>query len=233
MSGYSKRETSRGFSIKKSLMMVVVGLLAFAGVVNAYTLDKVGDWTLTGSSSGDATASVATWDSNVYKDQTLTAANISVIFSTITYTSDTLLGPTESSSPSARVTLAVVDGLGNIEYYTLTSARMQGGVATVNGDGKFVYEFGGTMVGTLPVYDYEVGFLQSAGAGSRSYSVSFDLYDSSRTLVTSGYTVDGAGSVNVSYVYSGTPVIVPEPVTGALALAGIGMLFGRRRRRVA
>ena len=208
-------------------------LWLFATVVcawnaQAYTLVKSSSWTLTSAYPASTSTSVETWDSSIYTDQTLDTANISLNISSLSFKSSTLLGTTTSSRPFAKVTLTVVDGEGNIETYTVTSARMQGGTAIDNGDGTYTYEFGAISPVSISVYNDEVDFMQSVGSGTRSFTVSFQLYDSSNALVNSGYTSTGAGAVDVSYVYTGTPV--PEPATGALALAGIGLLLARRRR---
>lgn len=108
---------------------------------------------------------------------------------------------------------------------------MQGGTAIDKGNGTYTYEFGAVSPASISVFNDKVGFFLTSGPDTRSFDISFTLYDSSQAVVSSGYTVDGTGRVDVSYVYTGTPV--PEPATGALALAGIGMLFARRRRREA
>lgn len=215
--------------IKASLLFVMLlGITCRVGA-DTHTLIASGDWTLTDSIGGQTTADVATWDSAIFTDQTLETANIALNISTLRFTTDTKLGAELSSEGFAKATLSFTgpDGYSGVTEFTSPNF-MQSGSATDNGDGTFTYLFGATLIGSIPVYKNQVGFLVTEGPGQWTYNVLFMLYDTQQMPVTDGYTVTGTGAVDVSYVYSGTPV--PEPATATLALLGIGLLFPHRRR---
>ena len=211
-------------------MMLVAGILAFAGVANASVLAKSGNWTMANDVGGST--SVLGWDSTVYTESTLNSINLSVFLSTLVVTSSSSLNIGENE-PSLFVTLTINGDTSSISMTTATSGSI-GSDPEVNENSTYTYTFGVentvTTLGSLTTQN-DKDFFDTAG--SISYTVTFGLKDHGGEAISpENYLLSsGSGQVVASYSYTG--VVVPEPATGALALAGIGMLFARRRRREA
>lgn len=95
---------------------------------------------------------------------------------------------------------------------TVSNARL--GTSTAAKTKDISYDAGTSIVGMIIVLD---------GNGK------YNAFSLSGTVAGSGNTIMGSNTATSSTGFQNLPAAVPEPATGALALAGVALLFKRRR----